>query len=179
MSSVFQKAQHIGLSHQVRQTIASESERRIARIVLTEMKHLRREYEKMNYVKYLMLSAAFTLLIPDVSFAKSQDHGTMLLIQQAEIGSTQLQPGTYKVEWNGTGPDVHVNIMQHNKTVVSTTAQLKTNDKAASQNAVVIAPAANNGSKQQIAEIDFGKHNEALIFISNVANGNSHTMNRQ
>jgi len=132
----------------------------------------------MNSIKYLMLSAAFTLLIPGVGFAKTPDHGTMRLVQQAEIGSTQLQPGSYKVEWNGTGPDVHVNILQHNKMVVSTTAQLKVNDKAASQDAVVTAPLPNNRSEQRIAEIDFAKHNEALIFNTSGANGNSQAMTR-
>jgi hypothetical protein len=130
----------------------------------------------MNFVKYLMLSAAFTLLLSAIGFAQTTDHGTLQLDQAAEIGSTQLQPGTYKVEWNGTGSDVQVNILKHNKTVVSTTAQLKTNDKAASQDAVVMAPAANNSSEKQIAEIDFSKHKEALIFNSNGANGSSGAM---
>jgi len=129
----------------------------------------------MNSVKYLMLTAAFTLLLPGIGFAKTPDRGTLRLDQPAEIGSTQLQAGTYQVEWNGTGPDVHVNIMQHNKTVASTTAQLKMNDKAASQDAVVTAPVPNNSSEKQIAEIDFSKHKEALIFNSNSANGSSQT----
>lgn len=131
----------------------------------------------MNFVKYLMLSAAFTLLLPAVGLAQTTDHGTLRLDQAAEIGSTQLQPGTYKVEWNGTGSDVHVNVLQHNKTVVSTTAQLKTNDKAASQDAVITMPAPNNSSEKQIAEIDFRKHKEALIFNSNGANGSSEATN--
>src|SRR5579862_5884490 len=132
----------------------------------------------MNSVKYLMLSAVFTLLLPGVSFAKTPDHGTMRIDQAVEIGSTQLQPGTYKVEWNGTGPDVHVTIMQHNQTLVSTTAQLKTNDNAASQDAVITMPAPNNNSEKEISEIDFSKHKEALIFNSNGVNGNSQPMTR-
>ncbi|MBV8050326.1 MAG: hypothetical protein JOZ80_04010 [Acidobacteriaceae bacterium] len=132
----------------------------------------------MNAIKYLMLSAAFTLLLPAMGFAKNPDHGTMRLDQAAAIGSTQLQPGTYKVEWNGTGSDVHVNILTHNKTVASTTAQLKTNDTPASQDAVVMAPAPDNSSQKQISEIDFCKHEEALVFNSNAANGTSQTMDR-
>jgi len=132
----------------------------------------------MNSVKYLMLSAVFTLLLPGVSFAKTADHGTMRLDQAVEVGSTQLQPGTYKVEWNGTGTDVHVSIMQHNQTLVTTTAQLKTNDKAASQDAVVTAPVPNNSSEKQISEIDFSKHKDALIFNSTGVNSNSQPMTR-
>jgi hypothetical protein len=117
----------------------------------------------MRFMKYLMLSAMFTLLIPASSFARTKDRGSMQLTEPAEIGSTLLQPGTYQVEWSGTGPTVHVNIMKHKNTVATTTAELKTNDEAASQDAVVLKPAANNSSEEQIVEIDFGNHKEALV----------------
>jgi hypothetical protein len=124
----------------------------------------------MKFVKYLMLSAMFTLLIPASGFARTKDQGTMMLMQAAEIGSTQLQPGTYKVEWSGTGPTVHVNILHHRNVVASTTAELKTDDSAVSQDAVVIKPAANNSSEEQIAEIDFGKHKQALVITPTFVN---------
>lgn len=124
----------------------------------------------MNLVKYLMLLALFTILIPASSFARTKDRGTMQLMEPAEIGSTQLQPGTYQVEWNGTGPTVHVNIMQHKNTVAATTGELKTNDKAASQDAVVLKPAGNSSSEKQIAEIDFGNRKEALVLYSSNMN---------
>jgi hypothetical protein len=117
----------------------------------------------MKYLKYLMLSAMFTLLIPASGFARTKDQGTMTLAEPAKIGSAELQPGTYKVEWNGTGPTVHVNIMQHRNTVATATGMLTTNDKAVSQDAVVLEPATNNSSTKQIAEIDFAKHKEALV----------------
>jgi hypothetical protein len=121
----------------------------------------------MRFPKYLMLLATFTLLLPASGFARSKNRGTMTLMEPAKIGSTELQPGTYKVEWHGSGPAVQVNITQDKKTVAATTAKLKTNDAAASQDAVVLQPMPNSNSAKQIAEIDFGSLKEALVITAN------------
>jgi hypothetical protein len=117
----------------------------------------------MRYPKYLMLLCMFTFLLPGIGFARAKNQGTMKLMEPARIGSTELQPGTYKVEWNGTGPNVRVTITHRKNTVATTTAELKTNDAAATQDAVVVQPAPGSGSVKQIAEIDFGSHKEALV----------------
>lgn len=120
----------------------------------------------MKYLKYLMLSTMFTLLLPASGFARTKEQGTMTLAEPAKIGSAELQPGTYKVEWNGSGPTVHVNIMQHKNTVATAVGKLETNDKEVSQDAVVLEPATDKSSTKQIAEIDFARHKEALILSS-------------
>jgi hypothetical protein len=117
----------------------------------------------MSSLKYLMLSAILTTILTAGGFAKTRSQGTMTLAQPAMIGSTQLKAGTYKVQWDGTGPNVQVNIMKDKNTVATTPAELKTNDSAAFQDAVVLKT---NGNHQQIAEIDFGKHKEALVINS-------------
>jgi hypothetical protein len=124
----------------------------------------------MKFVKLLMLSSMFTLLIPASGFARAKNEGTMNLTEPATIGSSQLKPGTYKVQWDGSGSSVHINIIQHKNTVATTTGQVKTNDNAVSDDAVVLAPAANSSSGKQIAEIDFAKHKEALV-INAASNG--------
>jgi hypothetical protein len=125
----------------------------------------------MKFFKMLMLSSIFTLLIPAIGFAGAKNEGTMNLTEPAVIGSAQLKPGTYKVQWDGSGSDVHINILQHKNTVATTTGQLKTNDKAVSDDAVILAPASNNSSQKQIAEIDFAKHKEALVINSTSTGG--------
>lgn len=119
----------------------------------------------MKYMKYLMLLGMFSFFSV-TGFARARNEGSFTLQEPASIGSTQLQPGTYKAEWNGTGSTVEVNIVQHKNTVATTSAQLKTNDGAVSQDAVVVKPA-NDSSKKQIAEIDFGSHKEALVITPN------------
>jgi hypothetical protein len=124
----------------------------------------------MRYRKYLMLLCMFAFLLPGAGFARAKNQGTMKLMDPARIGSTELQPGTYKVEWDGAGPKVQVNIMHHKDTVATTTATLKTNDPSATEDAVVLQPAPGNGSVKQIAEIDFGSHKEALIITPSERN---------
>jgi hypothetical protein len=121
--------------------------------------------EEMMYPKYLMLLAAFFLLLPLSAFAPAKDQGTFRLFEPAKIGSTQLQPGKYKVEWTGTDPKVRVTFLQGKKTVAVGTATLETEDRAASQDAVVLKPASNNSSEKQIIEIDFGSRREALVIL--------------
>ena len=123
----------------------------------------------MKHSNYLMLLALFALLLPASVFAKSKNEGTMKLEEPARIGSTQLQPGTYNVAWEGSGQNVHVNIMRHHDTVATTTGELKTNDAAASEDAVVLKRT--NDGQKQVAEIDFGKHHEALVISPMDMNG--------
>ena len=54
-----------------------------------------------------------------------------------QIGGTELKPGDYKVEWQGTGPVVQVSFQRNGKTVVTVPGRLKTNDDRVIQDAIV------------------------------------------
>src|ERR1700686_5295983 len=71
-----------------------------------------------------------------------------------QIGSTQLKPGNYKVEWQGTGPAVQVSFQHNGKTVVTVPATLKTNDDRVTQDAIVTE--ATSGNAVRLKEIQFG-----------------------
>jgi len=116
----------------------------------------------MQYPKYLIGVAILALFMPVAVFAGSKNSATIQLPDTATVGSTQLQAGTYKVEWTGSGSNVNVNFIQHKTTVATTTAQLKTNDNAATEDAVVLKPSANNSGKE-VTEIDLAKHKQALL----------------
>jgi hypothetical protein len=79
-----------------------------------------------------------------------------------QIGGTTLKPGTYKVEWQGTGPAVQVSFQQNGKTVVTLPGTLKTNDDQVAQDAVVTE--ATGTGTATLKEIDFGHQKEALVF---------------
>jgi hypothetical protein len=117
----------------------------------------------MKLAKSLTLLAVLSVLIPAASFARDKNQGKMVLDEPAQIGSTQLKPGTYNIEWQGSGPAVNVEVTQRNKTLATVPGQLKTNDAEASQDAVVLAPSATNSSQKQVVEIDFGSRKEALV----------------
>ena len=55
----------------------------------------------------------------------AQSHSKQVKFDQTtKVGATELQPGDYKVVWDGDGPDVEVNFQQDNKTMASATAKL-------------------------------------------------------
>ncbi len=82
-----------------------------------------------------------------------------------QIGSTQLKPGNYKVEWQGTGPAVQVSFQRNGKTVVTVPGTLKTNDDQVTQDAIVTE--ATSAGTSTLKEIDFGHQKEALVFDQN------------
>jgi hypothetical protein len=82
-----------------------------------------------------------------------------------QIGSTQLKPGNYKVEWQGTGPAVQVSFQQNGKTMVTVPGTLKTNDDQVTQDAIVTE--ATSTGTSTLKEIDFGHQKLALVFDQN------------
>ncbi|MGH9547730.1 MAG: hypothetical protein ACRD3W_00080, partial [Terriglobales bacterium] len=97
----------------------------------------------MEYMKYLGGAAlAGMLLLPASAFARDKNQGNFKLFDPVRVGSTQLEPGNYKVEWNGAGPTVNVDILQNKKTVATTSAKLV--GYTSGYDAVVTEPAANH-----------------------------------
>ena len=75
---------------------------------------------------------------------------------------SHLKAGEYKVEWNGSGPNVQVAFFEHGKQVATTPATLKTNDKQVTQDDFEINTTASNVNV--LREIDFGRQEQALVF---------------
>lgn len=114
----------------------------------------------MRSAKYLFLLAGIAMLLPLGAFAKDANEGKFTISEPVQVGSTQLKPGDYKVQWDGSGDAVNVKIMQGKKTVATTSAKLVNRDQEAPYNAVILKDA--TGGKA-INEIDFGKRKEALV----------------
>jgi len=115
----------------------------------------------MKYGKHLALFASLALLLSASAFARSKDQGKMQLTDPAEIGTTHLDPGSYKVEWNGAGKQVQIDILQHGKTVATAPAKLVEHATPSPYNAVVTRPGKNKIAR--VDEIDFSNRKEALV----------------
>ncbi|HMK28107.1 MAG TPA: hypothetical protein VK473_00380 [Terriglobales bacterium] len=76
--------------------------------------------------KFAFTSALLTLVIAlaSVAMAGSKNSASVSISQPVKVGDTQLQPGDYKVVWDGTGSDVQVSFMQGKKTVATAPAKL-------------------------------------------------------
>jgi hypothetical protein len=97
--------------------------------------------------------------------ARDKAHSVEIL-NAVQIGNTELKPGNYKAEWQGTGPAVQVSFQKNGKTVITVPGTLKTNDDLVTQDAVVTE--ATGAGTSTLKEVRFGRQKEALVFDQNI-----------
>lgn len=114
----------------------------------------------------ILASALLLLALPVASFA-AKNSKNVTFDQTTQVGNTELQPGTYKVSWNGTGSQVEVDFSQNKKTVASTTAQI-VNAPGPYDSAVQVSKETGNSV---LEELDF-KNLELVFRQSNQPSGN-------
>jgi len=119
----------------------------------------------MKYVNYLAIVGTVAMLSPLAVFAATKTSRNVNIGDSVIIGTTHLKPGSYKVEWEGTGPAVQVNFMHDGKVIATAPATLHTNDAQVTQNDVIMDKTASNG--ERLKEIDFQHQKEALVFSHN------------
>jgi hypothetical protein len=102
----------------------------------------------------MMLLFAGSLLLAAAAFAANINKKTMHLYEKAKVHGTLLEPGDYKVEWNGSGPQVQLKILQGKDTVATVPAQVVSENTANEHDGYVLRPAKNGGNS--IEEIFFG-----------------------
>jgi hypothetical protein len=113
----------------------------------------------MKHLTYLTLLSIVAVLFPLSMFARDKNQHSVDIPATVQVGGTQLKPGNYKVEWQGTGPDIQVTFLRDGKTVATVPATLKTNDGQVTQDQIVTDTANNT-----LSEIDFRRDNQALVF---------------
>jgi hypothetical protein len=99
------------------------------------------------------------------AYAARDNARSVEILDAVQIGTTELKPGNYKVEWQGTGPAVEVSFRRNGKTVVTVPGTFKTNDDQVTQDA--IGTEATGTGTSTLKEIDFGHQKEALVFDQN------------
>jgi hypothetical protein len=119
---------------------------------------------KTKYFQCIAVLSTFTLLFPLGALARDNKR-SVDITDAVQVGSTQLKPGNYKVEWRGTGPVVQVSFEQNGETVVTLPATLKTNDGQVTQDAVETR--GSSADRKVLEEIDFRHQKEALVFDQN------------
>ena len=128
------------------------------------LQFLKEKIVKTKYFQYLAVLSTLALLFPLGALARNNAH-SIQISDAVQIGSTQLKPGNYKVEWEGAGPAVEVSFQKNGKTVATVPATLKTNDDQVTQDAIMTE--ATSADTTELKEIDFGRQKEALVFDQN------------
>src|ERR1700757_3961661 len=67
---------------------------------------------------------AGALLFAAGAFAGEANKATLRLQEKVSVEGKQLAPGNYKLEWDGAGPDVQVNILRGKENVATVPAHL-------------------------------------------------------
>ena len=116
----------------------------------------------MKQIKYAALLSMLTLLSSVSALARDKNQHSVQIPSAVQVGGKQLEPGKYKVEWQGTGPEIQANFVRNGQTVATVPGTLRTNDTQVTQDDIVIATTSAN--TQTLTEIDFGRNKESLIF---------------
>ena len=116
----------------------------------------------MKQIKYAALLSMLALLSSVSALARDKNQHSVQIPNSVQVGGTQLQPGNYKVEWQGTGPQIKVNFVRDGKTVATALGTLKTNDAKVTQDDIVTDTTSAN--IQTLTEIDFRRTKESLVF---------------
>jgi hypothetical protein len=115
----------------------------------------------MKRIQYTAFLSMLALLSPLSAFARDKNQHSVEILDSVQVGSTQLKPGNYKVEWQGSGPEVQVNFVRDGKTVATVPGTLKTNDAHVADEIVTDTT---NANATMLKEIDFSHDKESLIF---------------
>lgn len=82
------------------------------------------------------LVMGLALLLASSAFAATK--GQLQLQSPATVNGTKLKPGEYKLQWDGTGPNVEVSIMQGKNVLAKVPAKLVDLPSASQNDAAVV-----------------------------------------
>ncbi len=126
----------------------------------------------MKVSKFFVALAGACLLLPACAFASNTNKKSLHLYEKVTVQGTQLAPGNYKVEWNGMGPEVKLNILKGKETVA--TAPAKIVSQAESNNQTGYSLKRVKDGQQVLAQIFFSGEKYDLN-INTSSNSNSAT----
>jgi len=116
----------------------------------------------MKQIRYTALLSMLALLSTVSALARDKNQHSFEILEPVQVGGTQLKPGSYQVEWRGTGPEVQVNFVRDGKTIATAPGTVKTHDANVIQDAIVTDSTSTNATT--LKEIDFAHNKESLIF---------------
>ena len=112
----------------------------------------------MKHVRYFALLSMLAVLSPLGALARDKNQRSVDIPNAMRVEGVQLEPGHYKLQIQGTGPDVQVTFLQNGKTVGTVPGKL-TNDNEITQDSIVM-----DSANKTLDEIHFRRDKESLVF---------------
>jgi hypothetical protein len=97
------------------------------------------------------LFLGLVLLLATTAFAANK--GSLQVQEPVTVSGTTLSPGEYKVEWEGSGSNVELSIVQGKKVVAKVPAHMVDLSQPAASNAAVVTK--NNDGSRSLSEVRF------------------------
>lgn len=120
----------------------------------------------MEFGKSIAVVAVLASGLSLSAFAKDKNETRVTFSDAVQVGSTQLKPGDYKLQWDGNGPDVQVKVIKGKDVVATVPATLVENKVSLGSNAVTTG---SNNSAKTLDEVDFDGGKQSLKFNGNSA----------
>ena len=124
----------------------------------------------MKLGKYVAIAAVMVSSMSLNSFAKDKNETRVTFSEKVQVGSTELKPGDYKLQWDGNGPDVQVKVVQGKDVVATVPAKLLANTSKQGRDAIQTRL---NANQQQLEQVDFAGGRQSLVFGEATATQNS------
>jgi hypothetical protein len=127
--------------------------------------HLVKE-KLMRFGKTIATLAVLATGLSLSAFAKDKNETKVTFSDPIQVGSTQLKPGDYKLQWEGNGPDVQVQIVKGKNVVATVPAKLTENKTSLGTNAITTGT---SGNTKTLNQVDFAGGKESLVFADSTA----------
>ena len=116
----------------------------------------------MKQIRHTTLLIILAFMSSAGAFAKDNNRHSVEMPDSVQVGGTQLNPGKYDIQWQGTGPEIQVSFVHDGKIVTTVPGTLKTNDPQVTEDDIVIDTTSAN--QKTLKEIDFSHNKESLVF---------------
>jgi hypothetical protein len=114
----------------------------------------------MKTGKYIAIVAVLASGLSLNAFAKDKNETRITLSDSAQVGTTDLKPGDYTLQWEGNGPDVQVKVLKGKNVVATVPAKLA---QGTSGYANAITTRTVNNVKT-LDQVDFAGGKQTLVF---------------
>jgi hypothetical protein len=122
--------------------------------------------------KGLLLGLA--LLLAATAFAANK--GPLQVSDPVSVSGKQIAPGAYTVKWEGTGPNVELNILRGKNVVATVPARMVDLDRTQNTDATVTV--VNDSGRKSLSEIRFAGKKYALAIGAESAKAESGNANK-